>query len=182
MLCGDVLGIQHNSNVPAHCRMPCVRIWTVQMTKLSINLCLCSRHFNKWIIEIGLQTFSKPELQGKNDRPQDPAALPSGNGVHRVKMRSRAGQGGIEKHPTSCQKSNPDRPVQNVWNSTSCYTIKLKTVTYIFKFILYQLLISPRMSNKNDDCKNVVYSSYLTWKTEFAFNPYRTNVENKVSS
>jgi hypothetical protein len=84
------------------------------MKKLSINLRLCSRHFNKWVIEIRLKIFSTPELEGKNDRPQDPAALACGSGVHRIKLRSRAGQGGIEKHPTSCQKSNPGRPVQNV--------------------------------------------------------------------
>ena len=58
--------------------------------------------------------FSKPELEGKNDRPQEPTALSCGRGVHRIKLRSRAEQGGIEKHPTSCQKSHPGRPVQNV--------------------------------------------------------------------
>jgi len=84
--------------------------------------------------------FSTPELEGKNDRPQVPAALSCGIGVHRIKLRSRARQGGIEKHPTSFQKSNPDRPVQNVSNSISRYTIKLKTITYIFKFILYHFL------------------------------------------
>jgi len=95
MLCSVVLGIQHNSKVPAHCRMPCVRIWTVQMMKLSTNLCLCSRHFNKRIIEIKLKIFSTSELEGKNDQPQVPAALSCGPGVHRIKLRSRAGQGGM---------------------------------------------------------------------------------------
>lgn len=81
-----------------------------------------------------------PELEWKNDRPQDLAALSCGSGVHRTKRGSRAGQGGLEKHPTSCQISNPGRPVQNVCNSISCYTIKLKTITYMFKFILHHFL------------------------------------------
>jgi hypothetical protein len=65
------------------------------MIKLSTNLCLCSRHFNKWIIEIKLKIFSTPELEGKNDQPQVPAALSCGPGVHRIKLGSRAGQGGM---------------------------------------------------------------------------------------
>jgi len=84
------------------------------MIKLSTNLCLCSRHFNKLIIELKLKIFSTPELEGKNDRPQESAALSYGSRVHRIKLRSRAGQDGIEKHPTSCQKTNPGRVVQNV--------------------------------------------------------------------
>jgi hypothetical protein len=66
------------------------------------------------MIEIKLKIFSMPELEEKNDRSQVPAVLFCGPGVHRIKLRSRAGQSGIEKHPTSCQTSNPGRPVQNV--------------------------------------------------------------------
>ena len=112
-----------------------------------------------------LMIFSTPELEGKNDRPQDPTALTCGSGAHRIKLCSRAGQGGTEKHPTSCQKSNPGRPVQNVRNSISCYTIKQKTITYIFEFILYHFLAIyfdfSRMSNKNYDYKNYDYKNVV---------------------